>query len=99
MSLKIILLKLLPHLPGANELTSTLPGLNVLNQETNLTNPTMHMYYIPQSIIQDRNIHISVLNGALWDMGHMHYGICEFGVELYTTMWIHAYYIITCFHY
>ena len=27
--------------------------------------------YIPQYTIQNRNVHISVLNGALWDMGHV----------------------------
>ena len=43
-----------------------------------LNNPTMHLSHIPQCTIQNRNVHISVLNGALWDMGQMHCGICEF---------------------
>ena len=28
----------------------------------------MHLWHIPQCTIQNRNVHISVLNGALWDM-------------------------------
>ena len=37
----------------------------------------MHQSNIPQCTIQNRNVHVSVLNGALWDMGEVHYGICE----------------------
>ena len=44
-----------------------------------LTNPTMHLPHIPQYTIRNRNMHITVLNGALWNMGHVHYGICELG--------------------
>ena len=33
--------------------------------------PTMHLSHIPQCTIQNRNEHISVLNGALWDIGVM----------------------------
>ena len=32
----------------------------------------------PHYIIQNRNVHISVLNGVLWDMGQVHCGICEY---------------------
>ena len=39
----------------------------------------MHLSHIPQCTIQNRNVHISVLNGALWDMGQVHCGICESG--------------------
>ena len=49
----------------------------------------MHPFNMPQCTIQRRNVHISVLNGAKWrtavlngalgDMGEMHYGICETG--------------------
>ena len=42
-------------------------------------NPRMHLFYIPQCSIQNRNVHISVLNGALWDMEQVHSGICELG--------------------
>ena len=45
--------------------------------QTKFTNPTMHMSHIPQCIIQNRNVHISVLNGALWDIGQVQLGICE----------------------
>ena len=34
----------------------------------------MHLPHIPQYIIKKRNVHISVLNGVLWDMGQVH---CE----------------------
>ena len=33
-----------------------------------LTNPTIHLSHIPQCTIQNRNVHISVLNGVLWGM-------------------------------
>ena len=39
----------------------------------------MHLFHIPQCSIQNRNVHISVLNGALWDMEQVHSGICELG--------------------
>ena len=45
--------------------------------QTNLRNPTMHLFHIPQCTIQNRNVHISVLDGALCDMEQMHNGICE----------------------
>ena len=37
----------------------------------------MHLFHIPQCSIQNINVHISVLNGALWDMEQEHSGICE----------------------
>ena len=40
------------------------------------TNCRMHLFHIPQCSIQNRNVHISVLNGALWDMEQVHSGIC-----------------------
>ena len=43
------------------------------------TNPRMHLFRIPQCSIQNRNVHISVLNGALWDMEQVHSGICKLG--------------------
>ena len=46
----------------------------------NLTYPTKHLSHIPQYIIQNRNVHISVLNGALWYMFHC--AICEAGLLL-----------------
>ena len=39
----------------------------------------MHMFQIPQCSIQNRNVHISVMNGALWDMEQVHSGISEIG--------------------
>ena len=40
----------------------------------------MHKFHIPQCSIQNRNVHISVLNGALWDMELVHSGICKIGL-------------------
>ena len=37
----------------------------------------MHLSHIPQCSIRNRNAHISVLNGALWDMEQVNSGICE----------------------
>ena len=45
----------------------------------------MHLFDIPQCSIQNRNMHISALNGALWDMEHVHSEISEL------VQW-------TCFH-
>ena len=42
----------------------------------------MHLSHIPQCSIQKRNVHISVLNGALWDMEQVHSRICEIGLLL-----------------
>ena len=39
----------------------------------------MHLFHIPQCSIQNRNVHISVLNGASWDMEEVHSGVCELG--------------------
>ena len=46
---------------------------------TNFTNPIIHLFRIPPCSIQNRNVHISVLNGALWDMEQVYSGICELG--------------------
>ena len=42
----------------------------------------MHLFNIPQCTIQNRNVHISVLNGALWDMEQVHCRICEIGLYM-----------------
>ena len=39
----------------------------------------MHLFHIPQYTIQNRNGHISVLNGVLWDIEQVHSGIYEIG--------------------
>ena len=39
----------------------------------------MHLSHISQFSIQNRSVHISVLNGALWDMEQVNSGICELG--------------------
>ena len=39
----------------------------------------MHLFHIPECSTQNRNVHISVLNGAFWDMEQVHSGICELG--------------------
>ena len=40
----------------------------------------MHLSHIPQYTIQNRNVHISVLNGVLWNKGKLHRTICEIGL-------------------
>ena len=50
---------------------------------TSFINPTMHLSYIPQCTIQNRNVHISVFNGALWDMEQMHSEFWEIGLLKY----------------
>ena len=40
----------------------------------------MHLFHIPEYIMQNRNVSISVLNGVLWNMEQVHYGICEIGL-------------------
>ena len=39
----------------------------------------MHLFNIQQCTVQNKNVHISVLTGSLWDMEQVHYGICELG--------------------
>ena len=51
-------------------------------QETSIINPTIHLSRIPKCTTQNRNVHISVLNGALWDMAYVHCGMCEIGLLL-----------------
>ena len=40
----------------------------------------MHLSHIPQYTIQNRNVHISLRNGVLWDMEQVHYVIDELGL-------------------
>ena len=35
----------------------------------------MHLFHIPHCSIQNRNVHISVLYGALWDITHLRYAV------------------------
>ena len=51
-------------------------------KDTNLTNPMMLLLHIPQCTFQNRNVHISVLNGVLWDMEQVHCRVCEICVLL-----------------
>ena len=44
------------------------------------TNFIMYLFQIPLCVIQNRNMYISVLNGALLDMEPVHSGICEIGL-------------------
>ena len=45
------------------------------------------LLHIPQCSIQNRNVHISVLNEALWDMEQVHSGICEIGLKQKSSSW------------
>ena len=49
-------------------------------QLTKFTNSTMNLSHISQCTIQNRNVHCSVLNNALWDMGEGYCGISEVGL-------------------
>ena len=40
----------------------------------------MQLFHTQQCSIQNRNVHISVLNGELGDMEQVHSGICETGL-------------------
>ena len=44
----------------------------------------MHPFHIPECFIQNRNVHISVLNGAFCDMEQVRSGICEIGLLMIT---------------
>ena len=44
------------------------------------------MSYIPQRTIRNKNVHISILNGALWDREQVHWGICDL-VQLGSRTW------------
>ena len=46
--------------------------------KANIKIPTMHLSHIPKCAIQNKNVYSSVLNGALWVMGRVCCGICEF---------------------
>ena len=56
----------------------------------------MHLFHIPQCSIQNRNVCISVLLGALWDMQQVHSGMetgwwlvmswCQIGARASTTV-------------
>ena len=57
----------------------------------------MHLFHIPQCSIQNRNVHISVLNGALCDIEQVHSEICEIGLLLFCNIsnrGIYMYFII-----
>ena len=69
---------MIPHNNSAHKgLTDAVGYIGCIDQ---LTNPTMHLSPIPQCTIQYRNMHISVMNAALWDMGQVNFWICEFGL-------------------
>ena len=46
----------------------------------------MHLVHIQQCSIQNGDVYIYVLNGALWDMEQVHCGICEIGLLCNRTM-------------
>ena len=46
----------------------------------------MHLSHVPPYTIQNRNVHISVLNGVLWDMEQEHSGIYEIGLLFWTKL-------------
>ena len=52
--------------------TCIIDVMRLISQKTR-----MHLFHIPECSIQNRNVHISVLNGAFWDMKQVNSGICE----------------------
>ena len=54
--------------------------------ETSVTNPPMYISHIPQCTMQNRNVSISGLNGALWYMGQVHCGIFRLVYQHSVTM-------------
>ena len=62
------------------ELYRHINAIWVMMQFTWLSNPKMPLFHNPQCSIQIRNVHISLLNGPLWDMEQVHSGICEIGL-------------------
>ena len=55
----------------------------------------MYLFHIPQCIIQNTSIHLSVLNGALWDMDWLRCGIFE--IVLFHPQTHQAFYLFTWF--
>ena len=47
----------------------------------------MSLFHIPQCTVQNRNVYIFVLNGALWDTEHVHCGIVR---VVYSTFFLLA---------
>ena len=45
-------------------------------RENILANPLLHLSRITWYPIRNIIVHVPVLNGILWDMGHVHYGKC-----------------------
>ena len=60
-------------------------GQRWTRQWTNFTKPRMHLFHTPQCFIRNRNVHIYVLNGALWDIQQVHSGNCELGQFVLST--------------
>ena len=57
-----------------------IPILSIAILQTNYQNPTIHLSHIPQYGIQNRGVYITVVYGALWEVGQVHCGICEIGL-------------------
>ena len=53
-----------------NDVFIILCGIWGTKLSIHLTNCMMHLSHISQCTIQNRNVHISVLNGAMWDQSH-----------------------------
>ena len=44
----------------------------------------MYLFYIPQCTMRNKKVHISILNGVLWDMELVHCGICEIALSIWS---------------
>ena len=52
----------------------------IVGVKVTLYTSTMQLSHIPQCTVQNRNVHISVLNGTFWDIEQVHCGICKIGL-------------------
>ena len=57
------------------DITQYFSFISANNQYIKLTNPIMHQSNIPQCILQNKCVQISVLNSTLWDVEQVHCGI------------------------
>ena len=70
------------HVNFTNILYRCFSGIRAIMQKKQFTNPTIHLFQISQCSIQNRNVYISVLDEALWDMQQEHFGIFKIGLLL-----------------
>ena len=68
----------------------------------------MHLSHTPQCTILNKNVHIFVMNGALWEMGQVYCRISELGqfwiqqcrgqIRTFNKHWSHKRHLMACPH-